>query len=481
MICIPITATKTKEALKDIKKAQEIADIIEIRLDINPDIELLRRVKKPVIATCRRKAEGGRFKGGEKKRLELLKKAILLNPDFVDIELNSGPKAIEEIKGLIKHRKTKLIISFHDTKAVDKRRISRAYQSIKRSGPDVIKIAGFASSIDDNAAIFGLIKKAKKDKTKIIAICMGDKGELSRVLGVPLGCFLTFGSLGEGKESAPGQISAEVLKNVYRVNKLKDPKVFGLVGNPVNKSKGYLIHNASFTKKRLNAIYVNFLVDDVSSFINIYRDLFSGLSVTMPFKEGVINSLDKIDKTTGMIGAVNTVVKRNGRLKGYNTDYLGAVKALKQRIRLKGKKAMIIGAGGVSKAIGYGLKSEGAEVFVTDIDTVKGKKLAKAAGFIFFKPEDIENIGADIMINATPVGMYPKVDRMPVDASVFRKGMVVFDCIYNPRMTKMLKVAKRKGAKGISGIELFVNQAALQFELWTKKNAPIKMMNNLLK
>ena len=482
MICVPITASNNNEAIKDIGTANRVADIIEIRADLirRPNLGLLiKKAQKPIIVTNRKNSEGGKFGGNAKKRIELLEHAILLNPDFVDIELSCGEKAINNLKKIIKKnkKKTKIIISFHDFKKTNKKKVSLVFNKIKKLKPDIIKIATFANSINDNLIIFDLIKKAKKENKKIIALCMGDKGEISRILSPVLGTEFTFGSLSKGKESAPGQISAEVLKTVYRVDKLKNPKIYGLVGNPVEHSKGVIIHNKSFEQLGLKYIYVNFLVDDISSFIKRCKDIVSGLSVTIPYKRSVITHLDDVDETAKRIGAVNTVVKRNNKLVGYNTDYIGTIKSLKKNINIKNKTVLMIGAGGVARAVAFGIVKEGGRLIILNRTLKNAAKLAKEFECEFGGLADIKKMNdIDVLINCTSIGMFPKIDNSIANKKLLKKIIkrkgVVFDMVYNPVETKLLKDAKTAGLKIISGLELFINQAAAQFRLWTNKDMP---------
>ncbi|MFH2028365.1 MAG: shikimate dehydrogenase [Nanoarchaeota archaeon] len=471
MICTPITASTVKEALDDIREAKD-ADLIELRLDLINDISLsnlhrlIENKKKKVIVTDR------------KNRLDMIRKAIELNSDFIDVDISMGEKTIKEI--ILHKNSSKIIVSFHDFKKTDISVIKKNYEKMASLGPDIIKIATFANDISDNKVIFDLIKDAKKENKRIIALCMGEKGEISRIIGPIFGSFITFGSLEKGKESAPGQVTAEKLKNIYRVDDLKDPKIFGLVGNPVSESRGYLIHNKSFNQLSLNNIYINFLVDNIGSFIGEFKDFFEGLSITMPFKEKVMSSLDKIDPTTEKIGAVNTIVKDHGNLIGYNTDYIGAIKAIENVIDIKGKNIFMLGAGGVAKAIAHGINEKKGNLFIFDIDKEKASQLAKKSKSHVFDDLNLIPDKADIVINATPVGMFPNVQRSPLAKEFLKKNMVVFDCIYNPIKTKLLSDADHIGCKTISGIELFINQAIAQFELWTKKKAPRHIFEEVL-
>ena len=394
MIAVPIVASTTKEAIKDIEKSKD-ADLIELRLDLIKDIN--ENKLKKLLSNKRKKIVTDR-----KKRLNLIKKAIELNADFIDLGLSIGEKTIKEI--IKKKKKTKIIVSFHNFKKTSKKEVTKKYNQIKKLNPDIIKIVTFANSIDDNKIIFDLIKKAKKDNKKIIALCMGEKGEISRILSPLLGSYLTFASLKKGKESAPGQIDINTLKSTYRINNLKNPKIFGLVGNPVSHSKGIIIHNQAFRKLKLNNIYVNFPVDNIASFIKNYKGMIDGLSITIPFKREIIKHLDKVEKSAKKIGAVNTVIKKNGKLVGYNTDITGAIKAIESKTTIKGKKILMIGAGGVARAIGYGVTQKKGNLIILNRTVSKAKKLCKelkCSSGSLAQLNKLSNI--DIIINATSI------------------------------------------------------------------------------
>ncbi len=486
MIVVPITNFSNKSALGDILKAKKEADIIELRLDYikNPHLEnLIQKSSKPVIATNRKKSEGGKFGGSEKERIALLEKAVILNADYVDIELDSG---INQIKRMLALRDfcrsaSRIIVSYHNFHWTPKN-LESIYKKIKGTGCDIVKIATYAKSINDNLIIFDLIERAKKDGQRIVALCMGEKGEISRILGPIFGSYFTFGSLESGKESAPGQIPVKTLKDIYRINKLenKNIKIYGLVGNPVNKSKGYLLHNFSFSQLNLNSIYVNFLVDDLKLFIRGYRNLFDGLSVTMPYKERIIKFLDVIEPSAKKIGAVNTIAVKNGKLFGYNTDYFGAIRALENKAPfLRNKKIVVLGAGGAAKAVIFGLKNKCAKITVLNRTLNKARKLAFDFKCGYGHLSQINKMDFDVLINATSVGMFPRVNRSIIKNKEIFKDKTVFDLVYNPVMTKFLKDAKKIKSVVISGRDLFLDQAALQFKLWTGKNMPRVSVNKI--
>jgi 3-dehydroquinate dehydratase/shikimate dehydrogenase len=475
MICIPITAKNTKTAILEIKKTNNLADIIELRLDYihNPDLKkLIEAAKKSVIVTNRRKEDNGRFKGTEKERLSLLKEAIELGADYIDIEIDANHKEITSNK-----KNSKIIVSYHNFKETPDN-IKDISTKLNSTDADIIKIATTANKLTDNLKIIKLIKNSKKP---IIALCMGPLGEISRILSTIYGSYLTFASLEKGKESALGQIPAETLKNIYRINNIKPGfKIYGIIGNPISESKGYIIHNALFKKEKLNNIYVRFEVNNLDEFMKNFSSLLSGFSVTMPHKQKITAYLDKIDPVAKKIGAVNTVTNKNGKLTGYNTDITGAIKAIKEKTEIKNKNTTIIGAGGAARAIALGILEKGGKLTIINRTAEKAEKLSKELNCSSRQLKDLKNIKTDILINTTSVGMHPNTNQTPVETK-YIKDIVVFDAIYNPKKTKLLKEAGKNNCKIISGIEMFINQAADQFKIWTGKEADTKLLREVLK
>lgn len=489
MICIPITAKNMDSALADIKKANKIADIIELRIDCignNLNLKkLIEKVKKPVIVTNRNNSNNGKFKGSEEKRLAALKQAIELGADYVDIETDA------DYNKLISNKKnSKIIISYHNFNETPKN-INEIYTKLKSTNADIIKIAVTANKLSDNLKIIGLIKNAQKSeifginfvdsKKPIIGLCMGPLGEISRVLAPLYGSFLAYASLEKGKESASGQIPAETLRNIYRISELKTGfKIYGIIGNPVSESKGYIIHNDLFKKYKLNSVYLNFQVDDLGDFMKNFSNLLSGFSVTMPHKEKILHYLNGIDKTAKKIGAVNTVVNNNGKLKGYNTDIIGAIKSIESKTKIENKNVVILGAGGAARAIALGILGKKGKLTILNRTVEKAEKLAKEFNCNFGSLQDFDKIKTDILINTTSVGMHPNINETPINAK-FIKNTTVFDAIYNPEKTKLLQEAEKNNCIIISGKEMFINQAAEQFKLWTGKEADINFLRGILK
>lgn len=267
-----------------------------------------------------------------------------------------------------------------------------------------------------------------------------------------------------------------------------------LIGNPVEHSLSPAIHNAAFEALGLNYVYLAFKVEDIELAVKGVRGLgIRGASVTIPHKVSVIPYLDELDELARWIGSVNTIVNENGKLIGSNSDAYGALKALEDAgVALKGAKVSVIGSGGASRAISFILaKDAGIRELVifgiiekefTSLSREVEEKTKVPTSSYFIKREILERELSDtsLLINASPVGMFPNVDESPVPEELLREGLTVMDIVYNPRMTKLLKEAREKGAKTIEGLEMFLNQAVVQFELWTSKKAPIEMMRKVI-
>ena len=476
MICIPIVSKTTKNTIKDMARAEEIADLIEIRADYIKDLDLekiLAARTKPVIVTITPKNENGQFDGTEKQRTALLRQAVDLGADYIDISIDCP-----ELSDLIKYCKdTKSIVSYHNYDETPGN-LQKISQKIEATGADIIKIATYANKLSDNLRIFELIRRSSKD---IIAVCMGELGEISRILAPIYGAYLTFGCLEIGSESAPGQIPAQILRDVYRVNEVEQGfDVYGLIGNPVNKSRGYLLFNSLFKHYDINSLYLNFRVEDIDDFTRYFQGLLTGFSITMPFKQKLFYILNDITPEAEKIGAINTIVKDRGKITGHNTDIAGIINPLLEKVPLKGKAVTLLGAGGAARAAAVGIMAKGGKLTILNRTISKAEKLAKDLGCDFRPVTDFKNIKTDILINMTSVGMVPDPDQSPVDTALV-KDMVVFDGIYNPEKTKLLIEAEKNGCTIIPGTEMFIHQAAEQFKLWTGIDPDLDVMKNILK
>ncbi|MBI1935677.1 shikimate dehydrogenase, partial [Candidatus Woesearchaeota archaeon] len=337
---------------------------------------------------------------------------------------------------------------------------------------DLIKIVTTANSINDNFTVFEFLR----NKTNLISFCMSQKGEISRILAPKFNSKITYASMGGEKESAPGQLTLKEMQELYRVNSInKGTNVIGIIGEFAENSMSKYMHNPNFVKNNLNFIYVPFKVSppELKEFMKNFRKFnFKGAAVTIPHKESIIKLIDELDDTAKQIGAANTLVNNSGKITGYNTDYYGAVHALKEQTEIKNKKTLVIGAGGAGRAIVYGLKKEESGITIANRTNEKAKKLADEFEVQFDNFSNIKKLikNNDVIINATSVGMSPKTNDSILKWQDLVKGKIVMDIVYKPINTKLINMAKKKGCRAITGDRMLIYQAVRQFELWTKAN-----------
>jgi len=278
--------------------------------------------------------------------------------------------------------------------------------------------------------------------------------------------------------TAPGQISLDEMKRIYRAEQFDArTRVYGVIGDPIAHSLSPAMHNAGFAARQVNAVYLPFLTHDLRDFINSVEPLgIKGFSVTLPHKERILRFLHQCDPLAERIGAVNTVVVRgSGKLHGYNTDYVGVLETLERRIKLRDSRALIVGAGGAARAVAFALAQAGVAVFVTARRYQRAKHLARAMGGEAVERGAVGRMAFDAIVNATPVGMHPSVRRSPLEADELNCRLV-FDIIYRPQTTKLLQMAARRGIQTVSGAEMFVAQGAEQWKIWVGHQAPVDAM-----
>jgi 3-dehydroquinate dehydratase / shikimate dehydrogenase len=306
-----------------------------------------------------------------------------------------------------------------------------------------------------------------------VGLCMGEQGIISRVLGVRAGSAFTFGAVSAESKTAPGQISVRDLRGIYRIEQVDAAtRVYGVAGDPIEHSLSPVIMNTALRRENVNGVYVALHAKTVKDLIYCIREIpLHGLSITMPYKQAVLEYLDNTDAHTSKIGACNTIVRgQDGKLYGFNTDIAGVVRPLEQRITIENAKVLVLGAGGAARAAVFGLKERGAEVTILNRTSAKAQKLARQAKARTIKRADLKKSVFDVIVNATPVGMSSTRECPLKDEEIQAK--VVFDMVYDPVETRLLQVARAKGIAVIPGVEMFVHQAARQFEIWTGKPAP---------
>jgi 3-dehydroquinate dehydratase/shikimate dehydrogenase len=310
-------------------------------------------------------------------------------------------------------------------------------------------------------------------------LCMGEQGIISRVLGVRAGSAFTFGAVdpSAGLKTAPGQVSAADLRSIYRIDQVDAAtRVYGVAGDPIEHSLSPIIMNAALRRENVNGVYLPLHAKTLKDLIRCVREIpLHGLSITMPYKQTILQFLDNTDAHTAKIGACNTVVRgQDGKLYGFNTDIAGVVRPVEQRLTIENAKVLVLGAGGAARAAVFGLKERGAEIWILNRTAVNAQKLARQAKAHTIKRTDLRKTAFDVIINATPVGMGNTRDCPLKDEEI--QARLVFDMVYDPVETHLLRVARAKGIAVISGVEMFVQQAARQFEIWTGKPAPANDM-----
>jgi 3-dehydroquinate dehydratase/shikimate dehydrogenase len=477
-VCVAVIGDDAQELVEKAEALARDNSFLEFRLDyLSKPALALPKLKEFVeyhphimtIATCRRAANGGKFHGSVVSQLDILGKAADLGCQLVDLELQSASQCKpDQLKKL--RARAALILSFHDFRATKK--LEETLEKMSAIPADFYKIVSTATTLYDNVVMMKFLEK-HSDQHSLIGLCMGEQGIISRVLGVRAGSVFTFAAVSEDQKTAPGQVTAQELRGTYRIEQVDAAtRVYGVAGDPVAHSLSPLVMNAALRRETVNGVYLSLHAKTLKDLLACIRDIpIHGVSVTMPYKESIVSHLDNSDSGTTKTGACNTVVRaQDGKLYGFNTDTAGVVRPLEQRITLENAKILVLGAGGAARAAVFGLKERGAEVYILNRTPVQAQKLARQAKARTLKRPDLKKHAFDVIINATPVGM-GNPQESPLNESEI-KTKYAFDMVYNPPETKFLKLAKAAGAEVISGAEMFVQQAARQFEIWTGKPAP---------
>jgi len=481
-VCLAVTGSDPAQLIDKAEALVRDNPFLEFRLDYLPKPSLaLPKIKQffelyphvAVIATCRRKLNGGRFSGSVASQLELLEKAADAGCQLVDLELQTASKCKPAQLQKLRSRAA-LVLSFHDFKGT--RNLDSTLEKMVEISADYYKIVTTATTLSDNVAMMKFLEK-NGDKQSLIGLCMGEQGIISRVLGVRAGSVFTFASVSPGEETAPGQVTAQDLRSVYRIEQVDAAtRVFGVAGDPVAHSLSPVIMNAALRRENVNGVYLALHAKTLKDLLTCVREIpLHGLSITMPYKEAILDQLDNTDTHTRKAGACNTVVRaQDGKLYGFNTDTAGVIRPLEKRITLENAKILVIGAGGAARAAVFALKERGSEVWILNRSVASAQKLARQARARTAKRPELKKLQFDVIINATPVGM-SNSNESPLNENEIN-ARYVFDMVYDPPETRFMKLAQSRGAQVIPGIEMFVHQAARQFEIWTGKPAPFDDM-----
>jgi 3-dehydroquinate dehydratase/shikimate dehydrogenase len=481
-VCVPVVGSDAATMIERAESLVRDNPFLELRLDyLSQPAAALPKLKNflemhpeaTVIATCRRAVNGGKFKGSVATELAVLLKAAGAGFPLVDIELQSA-KALKADQLRALTDQVGLIISYHDFRATKK--LAEQFAEMSKYPADFYKVVSTATNLSDNVTMMKFLE-ANSAKHEMVGLCMGEQGIISRVLGVRAGSIFTFGAARSGEETAPGQVRFNELRDTYRIDNVDAAtQVYGVAGDPVEHSLSPVMMNAAFRREAVNAVYLSLHAKNLKDLLSCVRDIpIRGLSMTMPYKQDIVEELENSDPLTRQIGACNTVVRSlDGKLYGFNTDVGGIVTPLEQRLHLAGVRVLVMGAGGAARAAVFGLKAKGAEVLVANRTPEKAQALARQAKAKYLKRADIAKNTFDVIINATPVGMNNGKHSPLEDKELNTK--YVFDLVYNTPETKLMKMARAKNIQVISGLEMFVQQGARQFEIWTGKPAPIAEM-----
>ena len=449
MICVSIGRGRHKHVIAEhAHLAEEGAQLVELRLDyIAGEVNLKRLIEQrpcPVIVSCRRPADGGKWHGSEAERMMLLRTAIAEGVEYVDLE--------DDVASSVpRYGNTKRIISLHDfTKTPDD--LPQLHARLASRQADLVKLATMANHPHDNLRMLQLIAQSQ---VPTVGMCMGDMGTPSRILAAKFGAPFTYATFHHERALAPGQLSFRQMMDIYHYDQI-DPqtRVYGVIADPIGHSLSPIVHNAAFQDLSLNSVYVPFRVsrEHLAQFIQDCPQLgIRGLSVMIPHKEAVLGFCTKVDRAVQGIGAANTLVFQDDQVIGYNTDYRAALDSLAPVLRLSqgdkplaGHAALLLGSGGVAKAIAFGLTHRGAQVIVAARRTQVAETFTKAFGCRVIDWESRHSVTADVLINCTPIGMHPNVDETPFDRRHLRPSMTVFDTVYNPEQTLLIKEARRQ-------------------------------------
>jgi 3-dehydroquinate dehydratase/shikimate dehydrogenase len=489
-LCVAITGASPQEMLERASEVLKETTFLEFRLDYLPKPAaalpalkafLAENGAATAIATCRLAEHGGRFAGSKTAALQILISAAEAGFQLVDLELQSIETLPKATMAQLRDAGAAVILSYHDFHAT--KDLDAIYERFKPFQPDFIKLVPTARTLADNLTLMRFLGRVDDEtNSSVVGICMGEPGIISRVLGLRAGSAFTFAAATVGEETAPGQIAARTLIETYRIEQVDAAtKVYGVAGNPVGSSLSPLMMNTAFRRETVNAVYLALQTAKADDLFKLAREVpIQGMSITMPLKQDVIPLLERTDPLSAKIGAVNTILRTpDGKFYGFNTDVAGIVAPLERRLALKGAKVLVVGAGGAARAAVFGCRDKGAEVFILNRTPETAQKLARQSGAKTIKRDAVAKSTFDVIINATPLGMAGNtgkhVPTSPLEAAELN-ARYVFDLVYNPVETPLLRLARQKGIAVITGVEMFVQQGARQFEIWTGKPAPEEEM-----
>jgi len=483
MICVTLGRGRHRTLLEEWAEAAKAgAELVELRIDCLRSEPNLKRIfdqrHTPFVFTVRRGSDGGMWRQDEEKRLLMIREAIAAGVDYVDLEVDIAPS-------IPRFGRTKRIVSYHNFKEVPGN-LEEIVQQAAEANADVVKYAVMTRSIQEASRV---LRIASESRVPTIGIAMGPLGVFTRILGRKYGAPFTYAGFNPERTFAPGMLNFHELKNDYFYDQIQpDTEIYAVIGDPIEHSLSPALHNAAFRHLHMNKAYVPLRIPSGSlgpSMDELTWLDIKGFSVTVPHKETVLPRLKHVDGAVERTGACNTILVRDGEWTGYNTDYHAAMSVLEDALGgrtneafspLMDKQVLILGAGGVARAIANGLVRRGAAVTIANRNEERAAVVASEIGCRYISWTQRASTPCDILINATPVGMYPNLDESPAPPAALRPNMLVFDTVYRPENTMMLKMARERDCRTVSGVDMFIRQAALQFKLFTGEDAPDAVM-----
>jgi len=490
MICVSIGRGRHRHMIAEHRfLAEQGISLVELRLDYIQGVVQVKRLLAerpcPAIITARRAEDGGRWAESEEARLLVLRTAIAEGAAWVDLE---GDIAAD----VPRFGATKRIISHHDFHRTPED-LAELHARLTGMDADVVKIATMANHPDDNLRMLELIRTAK---VPTVGVCMGEIGVPTRILSCRCGSPFTFATFHDDRVMAPGQIGWRTMRETYRVDAITPAtKIYGVVADPVAHSLSPAVHNAAMAAAGIDGVYLPFRVpaEQVEAFLaSAGRWPLSGLSVTIPHKEKVLARAEPADEVVASIRAANTLrFSGDGRIEAFNTDTTAAIASLMAAVDDASddslgpqsgiRTALVLGAGGAARAVAFGLRGRGIEVAIAGRNPERARSIAGEVGGRAIEWDARYRMPYDCIVNATPIGMHPDVDATPFEKDHLRPYMIVFDTVYNPENTLLLKEARSMGCRTVSGVDMFVRQAAEQFEIWHGQPAPAGAIREALK
>ncbi len=481
-VCVALGLATAKELLQHARQEALAGErFLEFRLDYleNPEqgIAAMRRVLTEypdvvALATCRRQQSHGLFAGGIEEQLRILQAAVKAGAAAVDIEIETAERARAALGAF--NKDCLLVISYHNFSSTPA--MEALLRRMTKHPASAYKIVVTARKPSDLHRLLAIARTCTD--VPMILLSMDAIGFPSRVVSCIYGGLYTYAAPQSVEGTASGQVTAKTLRNLYRIEKLgRATKLFGVIADPVGHSISPAVHNRAFQSQRIDAVYLPFLVHapHLKDFLLTAEKLpVSGFSVTIPHKEKILRHLDVVDPLARRIGAVNTVWRKAGKWRGTNTDAAAVTGPLSKHLRLGKSSVLVAGSGGAARAACFALADAGARLSITGRNAIRVRALAAACGAEALSLSEVETRRFDAVVHATPVGMYPRAGESLFPGSI--PADLVFDMVYNPLETELLRRARNEKKLTIHGLEMFLAQAAEQFQIWTGTSAPRGVM-----